>query len=80
MHRSEERYLEWIKKYCDPVEKALPADIALYRFGRCAAHGAIVLDDNLMLHAYSPALVVEIRERRAPLQHGTLDSLWTVRT
>lgn len=80
MHRSEEKYLAWIEKYCDRVEKALPGDIALYRFGRCAAHGAIVINDELMLHAYAPAMAVEIRERRAPLQHGSLDSLWTVRT
>ena len=80
LHRDEERYLEWIKRYCDKVDVAQPGDIAVYRFGRCAAHGAIVISDTMMIHAYEPAGRVEMRERWAPMPHGKLDSLWTVRT
>jgi NlpC/P60 family putative phage cell wall peptidase len=79
LNQGEERYLEWIKKYCDPVEVAQPADIALYRIGRCAAHGAVVISDSLMVHAYLPSGCVELKERWAPLQHCKLDSIWTVR-
>jgi cell wall-associated NlpC family hydrolase len=31
----------------------LPADIALWRFGRCFSHGAIVTDWPLVIHAYA---------------------------
>lgn len=78
-HHDEERYLGWIKKYCDPIDIAHPGDIAVYKFGRCVAHGAIILSDDLMVHAYAPAGVVEVRERRAPLPHGKLHSLWSPR-
>jgi NlpC/P60 family putative phage cell wall peptidase len=79
LHHGEEIYLSWIKKFCEPVDVAQAADIALYRFGRCAAHGAIVISENLMVHAYQPVGVVELRERWAPLVHGKLDSLWTIK-
>lgn len=79
-HHSEEVYLSWIKKYCDPVEVGLPGDIMVYRFGRCAAHGAIIISEDMMIHAYAMASVVEMRERWAVLPHGKLDSIWTVRT
>lgn len=78
-HHEEEIYLEWIAKYCDRIDIAKPGDIAVYRFGRCAAHGAIIISDNLMIHAYQPAEMVEMKERWAPLRHGKLDSLWTVK-
>ena len=31
----------------------LPADIALWRFGRCFSHGAIVIEWPLVIHAYA---------------------------
>src|SRR5579864_4635628 len=31
----------------------LPADLALWRFGRCFSHGAIVVDWPLVIHAYA---------------------------
>ncbi|HEY3919460.1 MAG TPA: hypothetical protein VGL83_16850 [Stellaceae bacterium] len=33
--------------------KPKPADIALWKFGRCFSHGAIVLDWPLVIHAYA---------------------------
>lgn len=78
-HHEEEKYLKWIAKYCDPVDIAKPGDIAVYKFGRCAAHGAIIVSDNLMIHAFQPSDVVELKERWAPLPHGKLHSLWSPR-
>ena len=31
----------------------LPADIALWRFGRCFSHGAIVIGWPIVIHAYA---------------------------
>ena len=57
LHRSEERYLDGVLEYARPVADPpyRPGDIALFRFGRCAAHGAIVVEWPRILHAYAPA-------------------------
>jgi cell wall-associated NlpC family hydrolase len=52
LHRSEEKYLYWVEKYCYKITAPKPGDIALFKFGRCISHGAIVLDWPLVIHAY----------------------------
>lgn len=52
MHRSEERYLEGIFKYAVEVAEPKPGDIAVYKFGRCFSHAAIVADWPNGIHAY----------------------------
>ena len=56
MHKDEPRFVNTLLDYCDPLppdEIPQPADIALFRFGRHAAHGAIVEDWPLIIHAWS---------------------------
>jgi cell wall-associated NlpC family hydrolase len=77
LHRSEEKYKLWIEKYCDQVESAQSGDIGLFRYGRCAAHGAIIIDENYMVHAFAPSGRVEYIERRAFTKE--IDSIWTPR-
>lgn len=52
LHRSEERYLAWIEKYCRQVSAPEMGDIALYQYGRCFSHGAIVVDYPRIIHAH----------------------------
>lgn len=52
MHRSDERYLGWIEKYARRVEVPLPGDIALWKFGRCFSHAAIVVAWPEIIHSY----------------------------
>ncbi|HWK45134.1 MAG TPA: hydrolase [Stellaceae bacterium] len=57
LHRSEERYLGWVKRYGYELDGTRdgpprPGDLALYRFGRCFSHSAIVIDWPLVVHAY----------------------------
>lgn len=54
LHRSEERYLGWVQQYAHAVDEPKPGDIALYQFGRCVSHGAIVIDWPTIIHAYAP--------------------------
>lgn len=63
MHREEERYLSWVKKYAHEVKTPQPGDIALYRVGRCFSHGAIVVDWPTVIHAY-------IKEKQVQLSNG----------
>lgn len=68
LHRDEERYLGWVTKYAHRVETPKPGDIALYRFGRCVSHGAIVVEWPMIVHAY-------IREHGVCLSDGTAGEL-----
>lgn len=51
LHRSEERYLGNVEQYCTRTEVPLPGDIALFKFGRCFSHSAIVVDYPSVIHA-----------------------------
>jgi NlpC/P60 family putative phage cell wall peptidase len=66
LHQSEERYLIGIEAFAHPIELAAarPADVLMYRFGRTVSHGAIVVDDELMIHANLRSGNVELCERR----------------
>ncbi|MET3134610.1 cell wall-associated NlpC family hydrolase [Oxalobacteraceae bacterium GrIS 1.11] len=52
MHRGDEIYLGGVALLADSVAAPLPGDIALFQFGRCVSHGAIVLAWPLVIHAY----------------------------
>lgn len=50
-HRSEEKYLSFVTDRAYLVDSPLPGDVAMYKVGRCFAHGAIVIDWPLIIHA-----------------------------
>lgn len=53
LHRSEEKYLNWVEKYCEKINgNPLPGDIAVFKFGRCVSHAGIVLEWPHIIHAY----------------------------
>jgi cell wall-associated NlpC family hydrolase len=69
LHRSIERYVEGLREYArevDPIEipgSSLgtgtgPGNIALFRFGRCFAHGAVVVEWPHLIHAWNGLGVV----------------------
>jgi len=76
-HRDEEQYLGWIARYCDRIDAPEVGDIVLYRFGRTASHGGIVIEPGYLLHAYRPARQVEIIEMRT--LDDRVDSYWRVK-
>jgi cell wall-associated NlpC family hydrolase len=54
LHRDAERYLGFVLDHAREIAgDPLPADIALWRFGRCFSHGAIVIDWPVVIHAYA---------------------------
>jgi cell wall-associated NlpC family hydrolase len=60
LHRDEERYLGFVTTACrerSAEEQSLPGDIAVFRIGRCWAHGGIVTmaEPLTIVHAFSPA-------------------------
>ena len=54
MHRDQERLLMGVREHrLKEVERPLPGDIALFRFGRCYSHGAIITEWPCLIHAFS---------------------------
>lgn len=66
MHRNEELYLKQVLDRALEIAEAdaLPGDVVLYRFGRCFAHGAIIVDPGwpTVIHAHRPARAVVLGE------------------
>ncbi len=62
LHRSEEKYLGFLLQYATQVEEPEPGDVVVYRFGRCFAHGGIVIDWPVIIHAHMAAGNVELAD------------------
>jgi cell wall-associated NlpC family hydrolase len=64
--RNDERYLDKLLSRAVEIteQQALAADIVLYQFGRCFAHGGIIIDPGwpMIIHAYHRARYVTISE------------------
>lgn len=53
LHRAEERYMSGLLKYAKEIPgNPQPGDIALWKFGRCFSHGAIVVKWPVIIHAH----------------------------
>lgn len=79
LHRGEERFLGWIRKYGVqiPIDQAAPGDVALYQFARCVSHGAIVTDWPNIVHAWMLGGRVEAGLATGGELAGRLHSIWT---
>lgn len=77
LHRDEEAFLAWLQRLgARRVELPAVGDVAVYRYGRCFSHGAIVATPDLRVHSYIGRGVVMNREDEAPL-HGRPVQYWT---
>jgi NlpC/P60 family putative phage cell wall peptidase len=52
LHHGAEQYLGWLQKYAVETVAPMPGDVIVWRFGRCFAHGAILVDDQTIIHSY----------------------------
>ncbi len=53
-HRDEPRFLAGIAERAHRVDELGIGDVAMFNFGRHAAHGAISLGGDTIIHAYKP--------------------------
>lgn len=53
LHRDEEQFLGWVTKYAREIDRAAagPGDLAIWKFGRCYSHSAIIIDLPEVIHA-----------------------------
>lgn len=51
-----EYYLDGMMKYCDEIQldEVMPADIAVFHFGRAYSHAALVADYPHVIHSINP--------------------------
>lgn len=78
MHRNDEKYLGWIEKYAKPVVVPKPGDIALFRFGRCISHAAIVVEWPLVIHSYVRLGVVYSNAEQDQELRGRVAGFWSL--
>lgn len=76
-HKSEEIYLGGVIKHAQRVEVPQLGDVAVYQFGRCVSHAAIIVAEGVGLHANKPARNVELVELRAPQMAERFHSYWS---
>ena len=69
LHRSDELFLGWITERLGAAEVASPrvGDILVWQFGRCFSHGAVLVNDAEVCHAYYAAGQVIVSRRHEPL-------------
>jgi len=79
-HRNEELYLCGLAEFAEQVEVPEPGDIALFKFGRCVSHGAIVMRWPLVMHAYlEQGAVVQTDVSRSAALCRRLHSFYTLK-
>jgi hypothetical protein len=59
LHGHDEIYLGGIADYAVEIATPHPADFALFKFGRCFSHAALVIDWPVIVHAFSGQSVQE---------------------
>ena len=88
LHRSEEIYLGIVERHAREILPAAssqqpvaqPGEFVIYKFGRCFAHGAIVLDWPTVIHAINgKGVILSDGEREGFLvgREKRVFSLWT---
>lgn len=58
LHRGVERYVEGLLDHAHAIDAPGTGDVALFRFGRCFSHGAIVTGWPQLIHAWHAGGVI----------------------
>jgi hypothetical protein len=68
LHRDAERYVHGVMRYAREIGGSPQSgDVAVFKFGRCFAHGAIVVTWPRLIHAWCDAGVVFADGDQPPL-------------
>jgi cell wall-associated NlpC family hydrolase len=63
LHHEAARFISVVERFGRRVSWPKPGDVAMYKFGKHAAHGAIVVDQHHMIHASRPSRAVILDSR-----------------
>ena len=75
-HRDEPLFLVGIARYARKVEVPELGDVVMFRFGRHAAHGAVLVGPDRIVHASNT--VGRVTVGALSQYRGRLDSCWSV--
>lgn len=75
-HQDEARYLAGLDRYAKRTQTPGLGDILMCRYGRHASHGAIIVSDELIIHAHKSEGMVCLAERSFVAERA--DSYWSV--
>ena len=76
-HQSEELYLENVESFCHRVDKPKPGDVVMFKFGRCASHGAIVIEWPQIIHSYIDQGVILDDAKKNKRLEGKIIGFWS---
>jgi cell wall-associated NlpC family hydrolase len=81
LHRDETRFLGWLEQFADPVpsDDPRPGDVAMFTFGRHPAHGAIVVEWPLVIHAWREEGKVALTDIKRSHIAERLAGFWRLR-
>jgi len=65
LNQGRPRFLEVLAQYAEPVAEGRPGDVAMFKYGYHAAHGSIVVDWPLIIHAYRDERMVVLSDAHA---------------
>lgn len=75
IHQDATLYQNGLQRWTKPVHVAYAGDVAMYKFGRHASHGAVVVGEHYIIHAHKRNGVVELCEKRT--MAPWFDSYWS---
>lgn len=52
MHRNDEKYMDTVTGHAFRTDNLFPGNFILYKWGRCFAHGAIIVAWPVVIHAF----------------------------
>ena len=69
LHRSEEKFINWIVGHFGAREVESPriGDVAVWYFGRCFSHGGILINSEEVVHAYYAESITLVSRRDTPM-------------
>ena len=81
MHNDESLFLAEVEKYASRVySDPFPGDIALFKYGQCISHGAIVIDWPQIIHAYAPARCVTLDTMESGILRKAFVGIWRIKS
>ncbi len=79
LHRSDEKYLDGLRQYAEPVEQPfLLGDIFTYRFARAISHAGIYMEDGWLIHANGKAGRVTLSQIKMPSLARRFAGAWRI--
>jgi len=66
LHRSDELVIGWAEQFSAPVEWPEPGDLALFKFGKCFSHIALVTAWPIVIHSLIRVGVIEQDATQVP--------------